>query len=374
MKKIILAIDSYKGCLTSKEVEECVAQALRERFPSCEVVSVPVADGGEGLLDALAGILDMQTIQVEVHDPLMRVHNARYGILDDGVTAVIEMAEASGLPLLDVEERNPMRTSTFGTGELIADALCRGCRKFLMGIGGSATNDAGMGMLEALGVRFYDESGNELSASGEAMCRISRMDLSCMDGRLAGAEFQVACDVGNPFCGKEGAAYVFGRQKGATPEQIMRLDAGMEHFASVVRRSLGKDVIGLSGAGAAGGLGGALWAFLDACLLPGIDVLLEAARFDEELSDADWVITGEGRSDSQTLMGKVPFGVLKHARCFGVPVCLLSGRIEAKETLREAGFAQLVEASPADMPLAEAMKPETARKNIRQAILQRVAW
>ena len=342
-------------------------QALHACSSDYEVVCFPVADGGEGLLDALAAILDMQEIRVEVHDPLMRRRFARYGILADGVTAVVEMAEADGLPLLDVEERNPMRASTFGTGELILDALDKGCRKFLVGIGGSATNDAGMGMLEALGVRFFDEAGRLLHAGGESMCRISHMDFSRMDNRLKGAEFRVACDVDNPFCGPKGAAAVFGPQKGASPEQVAQLDEGMERFSALIFRTLGKNVGNLPGAGAAGGLGGALWAFLEASLLPGIDVLLDAGGFGKELEDASWVITGEGCSDLQTLMGKVPFGILKHARHFGVPVCLMSGRIEAEETLRKAGFAELVEVSPDGMSLSEAMKPEVAKENLQKA-------
>lgn len=368
MKKIVLAIDSYKGCLSSKEVETCVEQELHVRFPDCKVVCFPVADGGEGLLEALAGILDMRIIHVKVHDPLMRTHDARYGILEDGVTAVIEMAEASGLPLVAVPERDPMRASTFGTGELIADALQKGCRKFLTGIGGSATNDAGMGMLEALGVRFFDENGTLLHGSGESMCRISCMDLTLMDNRLKEADFQVACDVDNPFCGERGAAHVFAPQKGASPEQIRRLDEGMRRFAALMRRTLGKDVSCLAGAGAAGGLGGALCAFLGARLLPGIDVMLDAARFDEVLPDASLVITGEGCSDLQTLMGKVPSGILRRAQRFDVPVCLMSGRIEEKDALLRAGFAGLFEASPSDMPLEEAVKPETAKENLRRSV------
>lgn len=368
MKKIVLAIDSYKGCLSSKEVETCVEQMLHARFSDCKVVCFPVADGGEGLLDVLAGVLDLRVVQSEVHDPLMRPCVARYGILDNGRTAVIEMAEASGLPLLDMAERNPMLASTFGTGELILDALRHGCRKFLVGIGGSATNDAGMGMLEALGAAFYDETGCPLYPSGESMCRIASMDLSHLDSRLSEASFQVACDVNNPFCGERGAAYIFGPQKGATPEQVKQLDEGMERFSVLIHSVLGKDIRELPGAGAAGGLGGILSAFLGARLLPGIDIMLEAVHFGKELSEADWVITGEGCSDEQTLMGKVPFGILKHARHLGIPVCLLSGRIEGKEALRKAGFAQLMEVSPSGMPLSEAMRPEVARENLRKAV------
>lgn len=370
MKKIILAIDSYKGCLSSKEVETCVKQSLHARFPDSRIVCFPVADGGEGLLEALAEVSDVRMVCTEVHDPLMRLRKACYELLPDGETAVVEMAQASGLPLLKDSERNLMRASTFGTGELIADALRRGCRKFLVGIGGSATNDAGMGMLEALGVRFYDEEGRELPSGGESMCRIARIDIGGMDMRLAGAEFKVACDVDNPFCGDKGAARIFGPQKGGAPEQIDALDDGMRRFAKLAKAVVHKDIVSLPGAGAAGGLGGALYAFLNARLMPGIDLMLDAGHFDDVLSDADCVITGEGRSDIQTLMGKVPSGILKRTLPRGIPTILLSGRIENEDALRKAGFAELVEVSPRQMPLAEAMLPETAKANIRQAVMR----
>lgn len=368
MKKILLAIDSYKGCLSSKEVETCVEQALHARFPDCKTRCFPIADGGEGLLDALTSVTDMQIIQTEVHNPLMRIRNARYGILKDKLTAIIEMSEASGLTLLNVSERNPMRTSTFGTGELILNALQRGCRNFLIGIGGSATNDAGMGMLEALGVRFYDEANNLLHASGETMCQIAHVDISHMDCRLQESVFQVACDVNNPFCGIQGAAHAFGPQKGATHEQIKYLDEGMHRFATSIHHLFNKDIMNLPGAGAAGGLGGTLYAFLHAKLVPGIDLILNATGFDNELANTDWVITGEGKSDAQTLMGKVPLGILRHALREKVPVCLLSGKIEERDILQQAGFSQLIEVSPADMPLAEAMDPDVAKRNLHRVM------
>ena len=257
MSKIILVMDSYKGCLGSEEVEYSVKEALLERFPECTVKCLPVADGGEGLLDTLRKVSGLRCVDVEVHDPLMHVRKSRYGILPDGETVVIEMAEAGGLSLLNEAERNPMRTTSFGTGELVLDALSRGYRKFLIGIGGSATNDAGMGMLEALGVSFYDKEGHKLVSSGEAMCRIARMDLSCMESTLSECMFKVACDVKSPFCGPEGAAYVFAAQKGATSEQVKALDEGMCRFADVIYEGLGKEVRNVAGAGAAGGLGGA---------------------------------------------------------------------------------------------------------------------
>ncbi len=368
MSKIILVMDSYKGCLGSEEVEYSVKEALLERFPECTVKCLPVADGGEGLLDTLRKVSGLRCVDVEVHDPLMHVRKSRYGILPDGETVVIEMAEAGGLSLLNEAERNPMRTTSFGTGELVLDALSRGYRKFLIGIGGSATNDAGMGMLEALGVSFYDKEGHKLVSSGEAMCRIARMDLSCMESTLSECMFKVACDVKSPFCGSEGAAYVFAAQKGATSEQVKALDEGMCRFADVIYEGLGKEVRNVAGAGAAGGLGGALYAFLNAELVSGADLILDMVGFDKELADADCVITGEGKSDMQTLMGKLPSKVLEKARRLNVPVILLSGKAENKESLLHAGFSEVVEVTPEETALDEAVKPEVAKENLRLAV------
>lgn len=368
MRKIVLALDSYKGCLSSEEVETCVAEALRERFPECEIKCVPMSDGGEGLLDALKKLLDIRIEYAPAYDPLMRKKEARYGILPDGETVVIEMAEINGLPLLSKKDRNPMKTTTFGTGEVILDALSHEYYKFLIGVGGSATNDAGMGMLEDLGVCFLDDNGRKLTASGEAMCKISSMDLTCFERMLSSCTFKVACDVMNPFCGPEGAAYMFASQKGATPEQVKELDEGMNRFADVISKSLGKEVRYVPGAGAAGGLGGACWAFLNAELVSGIDLILDLIDFEKELEDADLVITGEGKSDIQTLLGKVSSGVLKRTSRLNVPTLLLSGKIENQDALLHAGFDRLVEVSPENMPLSEAMKPEVAKENLRRAI------
>ncbi len=368
MRKIVLALDSYKGCLSSEEVETCVAEALRERFPECEIKCVPMSDGGEGLLDALKKFLDIRIEYAPAYDPLMRKKEARYGILPDGETVVIEMAEINGLPLLSKKDRNPMKTTTFGTGEVILDALSHEYYKFLIGVGGSATNDAGMGMLEDLGVCFLDDNGRKLTASGEAMCKISSMDLTCFERMLSSCTFKVACDVMNPFCGPEGAAYMFASQKGATPEQVKELDEGMNRFADVISKSLGKEVRNVPGAGAAGGLGGACWAFLNAELVSGIDLILDLIDFEKELEDADLVITGEGKSDIQTLLGKVSSGVLKRTSRLNVPTLLLSGKIENQDALLHAGFDRLVEVSPENMPLSEAMKPEVAKENLRRAI------
>lgn len=368
LAKIILAIDSFKGCLASEEVEAVVAETIRRKFPACEVRCLPVADGGEGMLSVLVRATGGRLIPVEVHDPLMRPIRARYGVLGDGETAVIEMAEASGLPLLTEQERNPMLTTSFGTGELIRHALRSGYRKLLVGIGGSATCDGGMGMLQALGLRFYDGSGKELGQGGAVMKQVVRVDSRQRERALEEAQITVACDVQNPFCGTEGAAFVFAPQKGATPEQVVRLDKGLRHWAEVVFQITGKDIRLLPGAGAAGGMGGALYSFLHASLQPGIELLLDAVHFDEELANADLVITGEGRADRQTLMGKVPAGVLHRALSQGVKTVLLAGRIDDTQLLLDAGFTRLLLVTPQDMPLGEALRPETARENIRRAV------
>lgn len=320
------------------------------------------------MLSVLVRATSGRLIPVEVHDPLMRPIQARYGVLGDGETAVIEMAEASGLPLLTEQERNPMLTTSFGTGELIRHALRSGYRKLLVGIGGSATCDGGMGMLQALGLRFYDGSGKELRQGGAVMEQVVRVDSRQRERALEEAQITVACDVQNPFCGAEGAAFVFAPQKGATPEQVVRLDKGLRHWAEVVFQTTGKDIRLLPGAGAAGGMGGALHAFLHASLQPGIELLLDTVHFEEELANADLVITGEGRADRQTLMGKVPAGVLHRALSQGVKTVLLAGQIDDTQLLLNAGFTRLLPVTPQDMPLGEALRPETARENIRRAV------
>ena len=261
-----------------------------------------------------------------------------------------------------------MLTTSFGTGELIRHALRSGYRKLLVGIGGSATCDGGMGMLQALGLRFYDGSGKELRQGGAVMEQVVRVDSRQRERALEEAQITVACDVQNPFCGAEGAAFVFAPQKGATPEQVVRLDKGLRHWAEVVFQTTGKDIRLLPGAGAAGGMGGALHAFLHASLQPGIELLLDAVHFEEELANADLVITGEGRADRQTLMGKVPAGVLHRALSQGVKTVLLAGQIDDTQLLLNAGFTRLLPVTPQDMPLGEALRPETACENIRRAV------
>ena len=367
--KIVVASDSFKGSLSSLEVADAAAKAINECIPGCCVEKVEVADGGEGTMEALHRTLGGVKVAVEVCDPRGRAITASYVKLADGVTAVLEMAVASGLPLLAPQERNPMKTSTYGTGQLIADALRKGCRKFLIGIGGSATNDAGMGMLEALGVRFLDVEGNLLHGSGESLEKVEDIDLSGVCAGLAESEFIIACDVDAPLYGPKGAACVFAPQKGADAEMVAMLNDGLEHFSSVIRRVTGKDVSDIPGAGAAGGLGGGFVAFLPARLERGIEMVLDAISFDERIRGASLIITGEGRVDFQTLTGKTPYGILKRARRQGIPVVAIGGSVALgeKEAL-EAGFAGVYAVTPSDMPLEEAMKPETATRNIYNTV------
>lgn len=371
MKKITVAIDSFKGCLTSMAVEQAVMDSIHSLLPSCQVEVVPIADGGEGMLDVMVQLTHGRYVETEAHDPLMRPVVGRYGVTGDETTAIIEMAQVSGLPLLAENERNPMKTTSYGTGELIAHALSSGFRRFLIGIGGSATNDAGMGMMQALGARFYDGRGNELSTGcGKLLASVASVDMTAFEERVADAFFATACDVSNPFCGKEGAAFVFARQKGASDEEVVLLDSGMQHFATVVQQVTGVSLTALPGAGAAGGIGGALAAFFHSTLQPGIELILEKIDFENKIKGADLIITGEGKADCQTLMGKVPAGVLKYGQRLGIPVVLLAGAVENPEFLLESGFAGVYAVTPVEMALDEAMQPEVARRNIKKKMIE----
>ena len=370
MRRIVVAADSFKGSLTSLEVAEAFACGFRRVFPLCEVERVAVADGGEGTVEALVGMLDGEYVELQVADPLLRRVQARYGIVNGGRTAVMEMSAASGLPLLTAQERNPLKTTTYGTGEMIADALGRGCREFLIGIGGSATNDAGVGMLRALGFRFLDVEGAELVGGGEILESIKSIDDSGVLPSLRDAEFRVACDVTNPLYGPEGAAYVFAPQKGADEAMVERLDAGLRNFAEVVKRYNGEDIATLRGAGAAGGVGGGLKALLGARLERGVDMVLEAIHFDDIIKECNLVVTGEGRLDNQTMMGKAPCGVLQAAKRQGVPCVAIGGAIEKCEELEQSGFAAMFSVTPEDMPLQQAMQRAVAMANVERAAEQ----
>lgn len=322
------------------------------------------------MLDVLIAATHGKSISVQAHGPLMELREARYGISGDGQTAFIEMAAISGLPLVAPEKRNPMQTTTFGTGELIRDALQRGCRHFIIGLGGSATNDAGLGMLRALGFRFPDKTGNVSGYGGQMMGKVDSIDTSSVHPLLSGCTFTAACDVRNPFYGTNGAAYVFAPQKGADAAMIEALDAGMRHLAAVIFRTTGKDISSCPGAGAAGGMGGSLSAFLNAELKPGIQLLLEMQNFAEQIKDADLIITGEGKSDRQTVMGKVPYGILTEARKQHIPVVLIAGGIKDTDILTRAGFHGIFSITPSPVVLEQAMQPEFARMNIRRTVEQ----
>lgn len=370
--KIIIAIDSFKGCLTSTEVNEAVLSVVENIFPSAKKLTFPIADGGEGMQEVLITATQGKRVSLNVHNPLMQVIQADYGLSKDGKTAFIEMAAASGLPLVARELRNPLNTTTYGTGEQIRNALEQGCRNFIIGLGGSATNDAGLGMLQALGYRFYDKNNAEITEviTGKHLNNITRIEMSSALSALKEATFTAACDVRNPFFGKNGAAHIFASQKGANKEEIDILDNGLMNISNVIKEATGIDVSLAPGAGAAGGMGGGIMAFLHATLKPGIDLLLEFIRFEEQIKETDLIITGEGKADKQTLMGKVPHGILNIAKRHNIPTILIAGRVEDKSILKEAGFMDVVAITPAKQSLEEAMRPEVAKENIRRTLLQ----
>ena len=365
--KIVIASDSFKGSLSSVEVAQAATRGIRAVNPHCEIVAVNVADGGEGTVEAVVEALGGQIITTNVSDPLGRAIQAQYGIA--GETAIIEMAAASGLPLLQPAERNPWLTSTYGTGEIIMDALQRGCRHFLVGIGGSATNDAGIGMLHALGFRFYDTNHHEIpSYCGGNLQDIAYIDDTLVSPAIRQAQFTVACDVDTPFCGPDGAAPVFAPQKGADAEMVTKLDAGMASFAKVIANTYNINIVPIAGAGAAGGMGGGFRAFLNAQLKPGIDMVLDAIGFDHIIQGADLVITGEGKIDFQTAKGKTAAGVLSRATAQHIPVIAIGGCVEMCESLAQMGFAGIYPILEEKVPLEIAMQPDFAAANIEKTI------
>ena len=371
MKKIVVASDSFKGSLTSSQVADSVERGIHTVYPQCQVVKVDVADGGEGTVDAVVGALGGEKVVAVVQDPLGRDIEAMYGIA--GNMAVMEMAAASGLPLLDVSERNPWKTSTYGTGQMIKDAMDRGCRRFMVGIGGSATNDAGMGMARALGFKFYDINGVEISEGvGGSLKDVAVIDDGEIDERLAECTFTVACDVDTPFCGKKGAAYVFAPQKGADEDMVKRLDAGMYNYAAVIKEKYGIDIVPMSGAGAAGGLGGGFKALLGASLKKGVDMVLDAICFDELLCGADLLITGEGKVDFQTPRGKTASGVLARGKKAGIKVVVLGGKVEMCDELLGMGFDGIYPITEEVLPLEVAMRYDVASGNVTRTIVEKL--
>lgn len=364
--KIIIASDSFKGSLSSAEVNAAIASGVRDVIHAAEIVRIPVGDGGEGTCKSLVEALRGELYSCLVEGPLGDSVMAYYGIVG-GDTAIIEMSEASGLTLVGEASRDAMLASTFGTGQMIKDAIGKGCRTVIVGIGGSATTDGGTGMLAALGVRFYDASGSILKPCGASLQKIASIDASALSD-YSGVRFIVAADVDNPLFGPRGSACVFAPQKGATPEQVEFLDEGLRNYALVAEKTLGKDCSQMPGAGAAGGLGFAFAAFLGGKLCKGADMVLDAWNFDEQLSDADMVITGEGRLDRQTLMGKTPYRILERSRKMNVPVVAVGGSVIDREVLEQGGFTALVQVEAGNITLEEAMRPETTKANIRKTV------
>ncbi len=376
--KIVIAPDSFKGSLSALEAGNAIKEGILRVLSGADIEVIPMADGGEGTVDALVTATDGRFIIEEVNDPLMRKIKAKYGILGDGITAVIEMAAASGLPLLAPEERNPMITTTYGTGELIKSALDKGCRKLIIGIGGSATVDGGAGVAQALGAKLIDGYGNNIGFGGEGLNYLEKIDISGIDSRIYETEIIVACDVDNPLIGPRGAPAVYGPQKGATPEMVSKLDEYLNKYADIIKRDLNIDVKDIPGAGAAGGLGAGLIAFMRAKLKSGIEIVIEASGFEEHLNGVDLVITGEGKIDQQTVYGKTPIGVAKTAKKYGLPVIAISGSIgEGASAVYSNGIDALMSIISYPMSLEEAMDnafkliSDAAERTIRLVLIGR---
>ncbi len=371
MMKIVIAPDSFKGSLTAIEVSDAIDAGIKSAVSTASTVKVPMADGGEGTVECLVNATGGKILKEKVVGPLGDEVEASYGILGDETTAVIEMAAASGLPLVPEEKRNPMITTTYGTGQLIKAALDHGCRKIIIGIGGSATNDGGAGMAQALGVKFTDDKGEEIGFGGAELKRIAKIDTTNLDKRIYTTEILVASDVKNPLCGPNGASAVYGPQKGATPQMVKELDEALAHFAEIIKRDLGKDVKDIPGAGAAGGLGAGLIAFLNAKLRPGIELVMESVGFEDIVKDASLVITGEGKIDRQTIYGKVPVGVAKVSKKYNIPVLAVAAVLEEEpEFFKSYGIDFVFEISPRmDMDAPKEEKFARIKKNIEKWIL-----
>ncbi|CAI8782743.1 glycerate kinase [Priestia megaterium] len=363
--KIVVAPDSFKESLTALHVCEAVEKGIKTHFPNAEISKVPMADGGEGTVQSLVDATGGQIIQAKVTGPLGKEVEAFYGILGDGNTAVIEMAAASGLHHVPVDKRNPLITTTRGTGELILKALDHKVKHIIIGIGGSATNDGGAGMAKALGAKLLDANGAEIKEGGGSLDQLASIDLTNLDFRLAEVKVEVACDVDNLLTGETGASAVFGPQKGATPDMVRQLDRNLAHYAAVIEKEMDIHIQNVAGAGAAGGLGGGLLAFLSAELKPGVDIVIEATQLESYIKDADLVITGEGRIDGQTIYGKTPIGVAKTAKKHSVPVIAIAGSIGAgSEAVYEHGIHALFSVVPGAVALSEAL--EKADENIER--------
>lgn len=364
MIKVVIAIDSFKGSLSSIDAADAVAKGILKVDPEAIIVKKPLADGGEGTVDGLTEGMGGTLVYCDVTGPLGDVVQAKYGIVDN--LAIMEMAQASGLTLVPEEKRNPLNTTSYGVGEMIKHALDNGISEFIIGIGGSATNDGGIGMLSALGIKFLDKNGNVLSGYGRDLEQINSIDVRNIDPRISNCKFEIACDVDNPLCGKRGASYIYGPQKGASPEVVEQLDKAMQNYANLSKLALAKDFENYSGAGAAGGLGYAFKCYLEADLKPGIQIVMDKVNIEEDLKDADLLITGEGRLDAQTAMGKAPVGVAKLAKKYDCDTVALSG-IATYEAgiVNEHGIDAYFTILQQLVNLEEAMKTEVAAQNLQ---------
>ena len=357
MTKYVVAPDSFKESMTAKEVCDAMEKGIKEADSAAEVIKVPMADGGEGTVDSLVDATQGQRVIVEVTGPLGNKISAYYGILGNGTTAVIEMAKASGLEIVEKKKRNPMITTTFGTGELIRDALDHKVKEIIIGLGGSSTNDGGSGMAQALGAKLLDQNNHQIPFGGGNLDKLDKIDISNLDSRLQDVKIILASDVTNPLIGKDGASRVFGPQKGATPEMVEKLENNLQHYAKIVKRDLNKEVALVSGAGAAGGLGAGLIAFTTCEMRRGVDLAIEVTKLEEKIRDADYVFTGEGGTDFQTKFGKTPYGVAKLGKKYHKPVISLAGYLgEGIDSLYSEGFTAIFGIIPGACDLSTALK------------------
>ena len=369
--KVVIAIDSLKGSLSSMEAGTAIKDGILAAKPDAEVIVKPLADGGEGTTDALIEGMNGERIDLTVTGPMHTPVDAYYGYLKDTNTAVMEMASAAGITLVPDSEKNPLLATSYGVGEMINDAIQRGCRNFIIGIGGSVTNDGGIGMLKARGVRFLDENGEDAGEGGQALAKVARIDVSGMNPLLKECHIQIACDVNNPLCGENGSTYVYGPQKGVTEDMKKTLDEAMAHFARVTSETLENDYMNTPGAGAAGGLGYAFLAYTGAALTPGIELILDAVGLEEELTGADVVVTGEGRLDFQTAMGKAPVGVARLAKKYNAKVIAFAGSVTKEATAcNKEGIDAFFPILRSVCTLAEAMDPVAARNNMTATVEQ----
>lgn len=369
--KVVIAIDSLKGSLTSIEAATAIKQGILNVDGNIDIEIKPLADGGEGTVEALVEGMNGEIKTISVTGPILEKVDATYGILKDTNTAIIEMAQASGLPLVPQELRNPLNTTTYGVGEIIKEAIKKGCRNFIVGIGGSATNDCGIGMLQALGFEFYNKENKLVGLGGKELNEIKYIKINNRLKELDECKFRIACDVNNPLYGENGAAYIYGPQKGATEEIVKELDEGLRNFAKVVKSYLNKDIANVEGVGAAGGLGFGFLGFLNAKLESGIKIILDEIKLEESVKGADIVITGEGRLDNQTAMGKAPIGVAKLAKKHNAKVIAIAGcTTEDAVECNKEGIDAYFSIVNSTMSIEEAMKPEIAKNNIIQTVTQ----